>query len=182
MPRRYRRNFRRSNNRDRNLVWTRNGSSVVIPSSAATVLITPSAQLETQLAANVPNYTVERVILDLQLTVPASTSPGRSYEAFLGLAILEDDAIAGGVVPEPYVDRTDWIWLAGPRVFADHTVPASYASPGVPHSASHIQVDIRNKRRIKQMGQSLVLVGWHDNGLSANPTMYYNYSALFNVR
>ena len=182
MPR-FRRN-RRSYGRDRNtnLVWVRDSSNVIMPASASGVLYNASTRLDTKTGRTVSNWTVERSILDLQLTVPAGTTPGRSYAAFLGLVVLEDDAVAAGAIPEPFSDTVDWIWIAGPRVYADHTVPASYASPGVPHSASHIEVDVRNKRRIKQQGQSLCLVGYHDNNLGANPAINFTYSHLFNAR
>lgn len=176
---RRRRGFRRDT---RNLQWVRNASSVAIPASTAAVLFNITTDLDTKLDRNVNNYTVERVLGNLQLSVPASTTPGRSYHAFLGMAIVEDDAVAAGAVPEPYGDPISWLWTAGPRCFAGASVPASYASPAEPHDLTQIVLDVRSKRRIRQSNQSLVLVGYHDNGLGTNPTLYYNYSALFNVR
>ena len=173
---------RRPRRQPKNLFWTRASSSNILPASSAGSVYNISSGLDTALDRNVNNWTIERLILDLQLTVPAGTAAGRAYSYFLGITLVEDDAVAAGVYPEPFGDNVSWMWIRSARVFADHTVPASYASPAVPHSASHIQEDIRNKRRLRQHGQSLYMVGYHDNGLSANPTINITFSALWNVR
>lgn len=178
--RRYRGSSRRSGYR--NLFWTRDASSVTIPATTAGSLISLDTVLNTALGRTVNNWTLERLILDLQYTVPAGTTAGRSYGAFLGLGLIDGDAAVAAAYPEPFGDNVPWAWLDAPRLFADHTVPASYSSPAVPHSASHVHVDIRRRVRMRQAGQTLRIVGYHDNGLAANPTLYFSYSALWNVR
>lgn len=166
--------------RSDNLYWTRDSSSVALPASTSSSLISFDGQLAAALGETARNWTIERIIGNLVLSIPASTAPGRSYSAFLGIDILPVESITDGSYPEPFSEQgIQHPWVEGRTVFADHTVPASYASPGI---NGIIQLDMRSKRRAKGSGFGLRMFGYHDNGLSANPVMYFTYSALWRLR
>ena len=166
---------------DRNYQWGTVSSSTTLPTTAA-ALFNLQSQLETDLGLTLHNHTVERIVGNVVLEVPASTSPGRAYTAFLGLAILDIDQITSGAVPDPFEDSINWIWEYGAKVYADHTVPSSYASPAVPHHLSSPVLDIRQRRRARGSNQRLVLVGYQDNGLGATPSINVSLKTLFRLR
>lgn len=158
------------------LIWVRDASSFTMQTTTAATLIDFTAKLSTVLAETNRNWTIERVLASIQLTVPASTSPGRSYHSFMAIDVIESE---GSSQPEPFTDQRHYPWVDGRRVFADHTVPASYPSLGINGA---FNIDMRSKRRVHGTGKNLELFGLHDNGLGANPVGYYAYSALFRVR
>ncbi len=163
-----------------NLIWTRDSSSVSIPATDSASLIDFTSKLETVSGRAATNVTLERIIGNLVFSIPASTSPGRAYTVFTGIGFVEPDAITAGAFPEPFTDQKgfDYPWIDGRTVFADHTVPASYTSPGI---NGIVQLDLRSKRRARGI-QELRMFGYHDNGLAANPVLYYSYSALWRLR
>lgn len=165
--------------RSAELVWTRDASSVTIPSSTSATLINFTSRLETATGDNARNWTIERIIGNLTYTVPASTAAGRSYHVFTGIDVADADMVAGGNMPEPFSDFKSFPWVDGRRVFADHTVPASYPSPGL---NGQLILDMRSKRRARGFNEELVMFGYHDNGLGANPVLYFAYSALWRLR
>ena len=112
-------------------------------------------------------------------TVPASTSPGRSYFATVAIDVIDREAATAGGYPEPFADENHYPWIDGRYVYADHTVPASYASPGVNGITT---LDMRSKRKAKGSRTELRLFGYHDNGLGANPVVSIAYSALWRLR
>lgn len=165
--------------RSAELVWTRDASSVTVGASTSGLLINFTSRLETATGDNARNWTIERIIGNFTWTVPAGTAPGRSYHAFAGIDVADDDMVAAGNFPEPFSDNKSFPWVDGRRVFADHTVPASYASPGL---NGELLLDMRSKRRARGFNESLVMFGYHDNGLGANPVLYFAYSALWRLR
>lgn len=165
----------RAEQRSRELIWVRDSSSVTVPASNAGTLIDFSTKLDTVLGEVARNYTIERIIGNLVLTVPASTAPGRAY-TFLAEADVLNRELTG--FPEPYTDQSKAPWSDGRTVFADHTVPASYASPAI---NGIIELDIRSKRVVQGVREQFIMYGNTDNGLGANPVMYYSYSALIRV-
>lgn len=167
--------------RDRSaeLVWTRDASSVTVPATTSATLINFTTRLEAATGDNARNWTIERIIGDFTWTVPAGTAPGRSYHAFTAIDVADADAVAANNMPEPFSDNKSFPWVDGRRVFADHTVPASYAGMGL---NGQMYVDLRSKRRAKGFNEDLVMFGYHDNGLAANPTLYYSYSCLWRLR
>lgn len=170
---------RAAEERSNELVWTRDASSVILPSTTSAELINFTDRLEVATGDNARNWTIERIIGNFTFTVPAATAAGRSYFVATAIDVGDSDLIAGGNMPEPFSDFKSFPWVDGRRVFADHTVPASYASPGI---NGQMIVDMRSKRRARGFNEELVMFGYHDNGLSANPVMYYAYSALWRLR
>lgn len=170
---------RAAKERSDNLIWTRASSSVTVPATSSGSLIDFTSTLETATGENARNWTIERIIGELIFTVPAGTTAGRSYNVYTAIDIIHNEAIGAGNYPEPFSDNITPPWIDGRRVFADHTVPASYASPGV---NGIVLLDLRSKRRASGLDQELRMFGYHDNGLSANPTLYYTYSALWRLR
>lgn len=166
--------------RSDNLVWIRNSSSSTLVASTAGNLIDFHGDLETALGETPRNFTVERIIGSLSLTVPASTAPGRSYHAYLAIDMLDIEQVVAGAYPEPFADQGySHPWVDGRRVFADHTVPASYPVQGI---NGLIDLDMKSKRKAKGTRKDLRLFGYHDNGLGVNPVLYWAYSALYRLR
>lgn len=162
-------------NRSRELVWVRSASSVSLPATTSGSLINFSSALNTAIGETARNWTIERILGNFTLTVPASTAAGRSYHAFTAIDVVDDEI---SNLPEPFSDNRSFPWVDGRRVFADHTVPVSYAAPGINGT---FVLDMRSKRKGHGLGRSLKMFGYHDDGLGANPVMYYAYSALFRV-
>lgn len=165
--------------RSNELVWVRHSSSTTVAASSSASLIDFTAHLATALGENTRNWTIERILGNFVWSIPASTAAGRSYAAFAAIDIIEEDAATAGSFPEPFADpHQSYPWVDGRQVFADHTVPASYSSPGI---NGIFALDMRSKRRSRGFGQELHMFGYHDNGLSANPVLYYSYSALWRI-
>lgn len=167
---------RAASQRSKELVWIRDSSTSLLQTTTSATLIDFTTKLETVLGENVRNWTIERIIANCVLTVPAATAAGRSYSAFLAIDVIESE---GSSQPEPFTDQRSYPWVDGRTVFADHTVSASYASPAI---NGLFMIDMRSKRAAHGTGKRLELFGYHDNGLGANPTLYWSYSALFRVR
>lgn len=166
----------RAKKRSDELIWIRDSSSTTLAASASAEIVSFTDKLATVLGETPKNWTIERIIGNITLTVPAGTTPGRNYSAFLAIDVLDTEA---SNPPEPFSDQRPYPWVDGRTVFADHTVPASYASPAI---NGIVLLDMRSKRAVKGIGNELKLFGYHDNGLAANPTIFYTYSALFRMR
>ncbi len=163
----------------KNYLWTRASSSVTLPATTAGKLIDFTADLREATGVNTgklnAHWTIERILGRLDLTVPASTAAGRSYNAFLAIDTIDTDAEAAGAFPEPFTDNRKYPWIDGIRVFAPHTVPASYAIVG---DGGMVTLDMKSKRA-GGWNNELLMIGNHDDGLGANPVMYFSYSALW---
>ncbi len=171
---------RAAQDRSDNLFWTRDAGSFSLPPTDSASLINFTSRLETWTGDQARNWTIERIIGELIFTVPSATAAGRSYHSFLALGFIGDEAITASAYPEPFDDHKNRnpAWIDGRRVFADHTVPASYPSPGI---NGLLRLDVRSKRKAKGI-EELRMWGHHDNGLGVNPVVYYTYSALWRLR
>lgn len=165
--------------RSDNLLWTRGTASVTLPASASASIVEFTNGLEIATGEEARNWTIERIIGNIVYTIPASTAPGRSYSVFTAIDMMPVEAVVSGAYPEPFAANRNFPWVDGRRVYADHTVPASYTSPGL---NGIINLDMRSKRRAKGVGQQLRMFGYHDNGLSANPGIEVVYSCLWRLR
>ena len=166
----------RARARSNELLWIRDSSSTILPASNAGTIIDFGSRLDAQLGETARNYTIERILGNFVLTVPASTAAGRNYTSLLEMDVYNKEASG---FPEPYTDQSKAPWSDARTVFADHTVPASYASPAI---NGIIDVDVRSKRMVNGLRESFALYGNHDNGLGTNPTIFWSYSMLVRVR
>lgn len=113
---------------------------------------------------------------NLSATVPASSVAGDSYTLNVAIDKFDGDQVAAANFPDVFVDQKAWPWVNARRIFAGDTPPASNASQGV---NGWIDVDMKSKRRCRGFREELHLVGHHDNGLGANPTLFWNLSMLW---
>lgn len=137
---------------------------------------------ESKLGRTLANYTVERVVGSIQMSAPAGSTAYDSAHVFLGLCVLENDAIGAGAIPEPFTDEVPWLWTWGVQLFVPDNPSATLATLLIPDHAAAPYLDIRQQRRVTGYNHSLILCGYDDSGISGALNISFQARSLFRIR
>lgn len=166
----------------RNLSWSPHSGSTTIAHTNAAVIHNLTNDHETKLGRTLANYTVERVVGSIQISAPAGSTAYDSAHVYLGLAVVENDSIGAGILPEPFADEIPWLWTWGVQLFVPDNPSASLATLCIPDHAASPYLDIRQQRRVAGFNHSLVLVGYDDSGITGALNVSFQARSLFRIR
>lgn len=162
-------------------IWNSKTGSTTIPHTASGDIANLTDGLETDLGRQLRDYTVERIVGNIQISAPAGSTAYDSAFVFLGIIPVSSDARTASAYPEPYSDNVPWLWTHGGQVFVPDNPSASLSTLCIPDGLASVSVDIRQRRRVK--GDSdIMLVGYDDSGITGTLNIAYNLRTLYTVR
>lgn len=161
--------------------WATVSTSTTLAHTNAGLICSLTDAHNTELGRNMRDFTMERIVGSINISAPAGSSAYDSATVFLGIATVENDAVAAGAYPDPFGDNIPWLWTLGAQVFVPDNPSASYSTLCVPEHLSSPWLDIRQQRRVKG-DQSIVLVGYDDSGITGTLNISANLRTLVTVR